>query len=89
MTETGKEPKVIFSKHAREHMKWRMIGEKQVWEAIFDPDVEMPGRIRGTVRVHKEIAGRRLGVIYALLGSGDRFVITAFWRSDEETPKAG
>ncbi len=57
----GEEPRIVFSPHARLRMAQRCIGDRMVREAILDPDVKAPGKVKGRVRVHKEIGGR-LGI---------------------------
>jgi len=55
--------KIRFSRHARRQMKWRKIGEKQVREAINNPD-KLEDTIKGRKNAFKTVEGRSLKITY-------------------------
>jgi hypothetical protein len=72
--------KIRFSRHARKQMKWRKITEKDVREAINNPE-ELGDTVKGRKNALKMIGGRLLKVTY-LPENGDIMVITAIVKGE-------
>jgi hypothetical protein len=55
--------KIRFSRHARRQMKWRKIAEKEVKEAINNPE-KLEDTIKGRKNAYKTTKGRLLKITY-------------------------
>jgi len=66
---------LIFSRHAKRQMKWRMITEDDVKLTINSPD-RVEDTIRGRKNVYKMLEGRTLKITYTQKDQ-DLVVITA------------
>lgn len=66
---------LIFSRHAKRQMKWRMITEDDVKLAINSPD-RIEDTIRGRKNVYKMLEDRTLKITYTQEDQ-DLVVITA------------
>lgn len=73
--------KIRFSRHARRQMKWRKIGEKQVRDAINNPD-KLEDTIKERKNVFKTSEGRLLKITYRLI-DGDIIVITTIAKGEQ------
>ena len=66
---------LIFSRHAKRQMKWRMITEDDVKLTINSPD-RVEDTIRGRKNVYKMLEGRTLKMTYTQEDQ-DLVVVTA------------
>ncbi|HNQ63744.1 MAG TPA: DUF4258 domain-containing protein [Syntrophorhabdaceae bacterium] len=66
---------LIFSRHAKRQMKWRMITEDDVKLTINSPD-RVEDTIRGRKNVYKMLEGRTLKITYTQEDQ-DLVVVTA------------
>jgi hypothetical protein len=71
---------IKFSRHARRQMKWRKIPEKDVREAINNPE-KLEDTVKGRKNAFRRIEGRLLKVSY-LPENSEIIVITAIVKGE-------
>ncbi len=63
---------IIFTRHARQRMKWRRIEETEVIETIKSPERTEPS-VFGRMNAYKSIGAKLLKVTY--IEEGDNIVV--------------
>jgi hypothetical protein len=80
----------IFTRHARERLRFRRISEADATKVLRHPDKTFPGKKLGTIKFIRDLHDREIHLVATYVADQKKWLVVSAWvRGEDDTIPLG